>query len=267
MGILAVEHQRDHGLLVGERGRQRHVGAGIDGALEQAQHERRLVRDLFRERERLLHELFGFDHPVGEPERHRFLRPDGRAGEHHLLRPAERDLADQALRAAGAGEEPEIDLGHADLRRRGEHPDVGGQHQFRAAAEGEAVHRRDGGLVQGLDPAEEPMDRRRELFVVGEAPARVEIGDVAAGHERAARAGEHHDPHRFIRLDLAHGIVECAAGRHIKRVQPLRPVDGDDPCPARGLDQHGALAHAPLPFFISLSRRALAPLDRALRAR
>ena len=110
------------------------------------------------------------------------------------------------------------------------------------------------------------MDGRGELLVVGEAAARIEIGDIAAGYERAACAGEHHDPHRLVRLHLAHGVVEGAAGRHVERVQPLRPVNGDDPCPARGLDQHGALAHAPLLFFISLKRRALG-LSASLRCR
>ena len=112
------------------------------------------------------------------------------------------------MRAAGTGEEPEVDLGHADLRLRRQQPDVGGQHQLRTAAEGEAVDGSDGRLVQDLDPAEQPVNVLGELLVMGEALARVEIGDIAAGDERAARAGEQHDPHRLVRLDLAYRIVE-----------------------------------------------------------
>ena len=213
--VLAVEHQRDHRLLVGERRRQRHVGAGVDGALEQAQHERRLVGDPFGKRQRLVHQRLGRHDPVGEAQRQRLLRPDGRAGEHQLLRPAERNLADQALRAAGAGEEPEIDLGHADLRRRGQHPDVGRQHQFRPAAQRKAVDGGERGLVQGLDAAEEPVNPLGEFLVVGEAPAGVEIGDIAAGHEGPAGPGEHRHTHRLVRLDPAHGLVQRMAGGQV----------------------------------------------------
>ena len=88
---------------------------------------------------------------VDDAVRKRFRRPDRLAGDDHLQRLLRSDQARQALRAAGAGQEAELDLGQADARRRGSDPEMAGERQLEAAAERGAVQGRDDRLRHRLD--------------------------------------------------------------------------------------------------------------------
>ena len=79
---------------------------------------------------------------VDEPEPQRLLGVEAAAGQHQLHRPLLADHAREALGAAAAGDDPERDLGLAELGRLGGDDHVAEQRQLAAAAEREA---RDGG--------------------------------------------------------------------------------------------------------------------------
>jgi hypothetical protein len=80
---------------------------------------------------------------IGEADPQRLGGADDVAGEAQLLGLGDADPAGQALGAAEAGDDPELDLGLAELRVVGGDDEVAGQRQLAAAAEGEAVDRRD----------------------------------------------------------------------------------------------------------------------------
>ena len=83
--------------------------------------------------------------------------PDLLALEQELQRVARLHHARDALRAAGAGKQPDLHLGQADARLRivGGDAMVAGEAQLEAAAERHAVDRRDPRLAAGLQPAVE----------------------------------------------------------------------------------------------------------------
>ena len=68
--------------------------------------------------------------------------------------------ARQALRARVAAHDAELDLGRAQLRVLGRHPQVAGQGQLAAAAQREPVHGRDHRLAQALDAVEHALSAR-----------------------------------------------------------------------------------------------------------
>ena len=77
------------------------------------------------------------DDAVDEPEARGLLGADRVADEVHLQRLVLADEPRQALGAAEAGDDPELDLGLAEERRLGGDAHVAGHRQLAAAAEGE----------------------------------------------------------------------------------------------------------------------------------
>ena len=92
-------------------------------------------------------------------------RPDLLALEQHLQRVAGLHQARDALRAAGAGKQPDLDLGQADAGRVGVRHDavMAGERQLEGAAEADAVDRRGERLAAGLEPAVEQRQLARFL--------------------------------------------------------------------------------------------------------
>ena len=86
----------------------------------------------------------GGDHPVDQADAQRLVGVDLAAGEDQVLGPGRTDQAGQPLGAAAAGDDPEQDLGLAELGGVADDPEVAGQRQLAAAAEGVAGHRGDG---------------------------------------------------------------------------------------------------------------------------
>ena len=104
-------------------------------------------------------------------------------------RAARADEARQALRAAAAGDQPELDLRLAELRVVGADPDVAAHRELEAAAEAVAVDRRDERRARRVHPVAERLDPARRA---ASSPARLaqrrELLDVRAGDERALAA-------------------------------------------------------------------------------
>ena len=121
------------------------------------------------------------------------------ARRHHLQRLLRPHDARQPLRAAGAGQQAEIDFRQAAAGGGHGHAVVTGERHFQAAAQRRAVDRGDHGLGRILD---------RVLHVEQARALRrlAEFGDVGAGDEGAAFADEHD---RF-RVRVGDGLFEAA---------------------------------------------------------
>ena len=91
---------------------------------------------------------------VTSPNLQRGRGVDHVAGEDHLHRAAFADQARQALRAAAAAHDAEIDLGLGKSRVLARHADVARQRELVAAAETEAVDHRDHGFWKCVDRIE-----------------------------------------------------------------------------------------------------------------
>ena len=154
------------------------------------------------------------------PARERVLRRDRIARQDHRQRLLDADQARQALRAARAGDEAELDLGQAEPRAGRGDAEMAAQRQLEPAAERRAVHRRDGRLLHLVEHRDH-VDQARRLRRLAE------LRDVGAGDERAPRAGEDDgfDARVVTRRDdvfhdaLAHAMAQRIHGRI---------VDGDD---------------------------------------
>ncbi len=109
----------------------------------------------------------------------------------HLQRLLDADDARQPLGAASARQQAEIDLGQAAFGRTRGDTIVADQRDFQPAAERGAVNGRDHRLGRILD---------RGLHLGQRRPSRrlAELGDVGAGDERLAGAGQHDGLDRVV---------------------------------------------------------------------
>src|SRR5437773_823444 len=146
LGILAREKLLLQLALDRQRLAERNLEAGLDGALDAAHGLRGLGgrEELPRVLHHLRVEALRLEDVVHEAHRVCVLERERRAGRHELDRTGLADQAREALRAAGAGEHAERDLGEADLSRvlLGE-PDVRGHRDLQAAAHAVTVEGRD----------------------------------------------------------------------------------------------------------------------------
>ena len=142
------------------------------------------------------------------------------AGQDHRHRLVEADEARQALGAAGAGDQAELDLGQAEPCARRRHPEMAAERDFEAAAERRAVHRGDHRLFARLD--------RRDHVERGRLSRRLaELADVGAGNEGAPGADDDDRGGAGIRPRPRHRIDETGPQREAQRID-RRIVDGDD---------------------------------------
>ena len=165
--------------------------------------------------------IYVWGHPVHEPESQRLLGVDSPAGEHELHRALLADDARQTLRAAAAGDDPERDLGLAELGRLGGDDHVAQQRQLAPAAEREPRDGRDQRRAAIGDPLPERHRRGfstswnvRSAIALMSAPAANTSSLPAITMQCACSSAS-----SFLdrRRELLHHL-----GR--KRVPPLRPV-------------------------------------------
>ncbi len=195
---------------------------GKDLVFEVAHFSKRhlLVDRLARERERAFAQLALLDEPVDHAAFKRLLRGDRRSRKDRLERRFRADQARQALRAAGAGDQAELDFRQADFCARDRDPIMRDQRDLEAAAERRAVDRRDDGLSAILD-------RRLRLRQARPAHRLAEFGDVGAGDEGAAGADQHDRLGGGIGRRLGDAIAQRVAHPRRKRIDRRR-VDGQD---------------------------------------
>src|SRR5258708_1499590 len=133
---------------------------GLEGELDR---DRRIGRDLRQDRLCARDEIRRRHNLVDEADAMRLLGADRPAGKNELQRAALSDQARQALRAAGAGQQAELDFGLAELRRLRGDPEGAGERRLAAAAEREAVHRGDHGFAEVLDQLEHALSEAARL--------------------------------------------------------------------------------------------------------
>src|SRR5215213_3776975 len=170
------------------------VGAGgrLDRLLGHAQRDGALLGDAVGQLQGLRFEVGRGDDEVDEAEVVGVLRVDHVAREDQLHRLTLADESRQALGAAAAGDDAEVDLGLAEARRLAGDADVAGEGQLAAAAEAEAVDHGDDRLGEGVHGGEERARRHHVALRDGGAPH--ELTDVGAGDESLlARAGDDDD--------------------------------------------------------------------------
>jgi hypothetical protein len=130
--------------------------------------------------------------------------------------------ARQALCAAGAGNQAQLDLGQRDAGAGRSHAVVAAHRQFEPAAHGDRMHGGDdrlGGCFEREDHAQKVglLDRL----------GRAELLDVGAARERPARAGDHDRLHRRVVACLRQAIGNADAGGVAEAVD-RRIRQGDD---------------------------------------
>jgi hypothetical protein len=124
------------------------------------------------------------------------------AAQDQVLGPGRTDEARQPLGAATARDDAEQDLGLTEPGLGGSHPEVAGQCQLAAAAEGEARHRGDGGPRNGRDGVQRIEEQAADLpGLVGAG----ELRDVGAGREHPIAPGDHHGARRVSVSVVGHG--------------------------------------------------------------
>ena len=133
--------------------------------LHQPQRDRALRREEARRLARLVeHRVVD---GVDEADAQRLLRVDDAAGEDQLLGDAETAHAREPLRAAPARDDPEIDLGLAELRSARRVADVARERELAAAAERKAVDRSDRRLRHRLEQPAGLVPERSPLLRLG----------------------------------------------------------------------------------------------------
>jgi hypothetical protein len=180
------------------------------------------------------------------------------------------DQPRQALGAAGAGDQAELHLRQAEAGAGGGDAPGAGERQFQPAAEHGAVQRRAPRDRRGLDGGVDIGQVRRHRVAV-------EFGDIAAGDEGAAGAGDHGGAHAH-RRDLVHRVHQAGADRLAGGVD-RRVVDAHEGDIALARDADRAAHHTrsmasampwPTPMHMVQSarrrRRAAVPAPRSAPA-
>ena len=121
-----------------------------------------------------------------------------------------------------------------------------------SAAERVTVDSRDGRLVANLDLAEDAMHNLGELTEMGQAVARVEIGNIAARDKCPIPcAGNNDDPNFVVSLDAAENCFQLKQRGHVQRIEHFGAIDRyDRDMICSGFDN--ALIHARSPYHPTL---------------
>jgi hypothetical protein len=134
-------------------------------------------------------------HAVDQPELERLLGRHRIADQVHLERLVHPHQARQALGAAEAGDDPELDLRLAEQRRARGDAHVAGHRQLAAAAEGQAVDRGDRRDRPRAQLLEQRVAAVNELLA-GRLVHRGERLDVGArAVQERVRGGDHQRAH------------------------------------------------------------------------
>ena len=159
----------------------------VDLVVEVAHLAQRHVRvdHLARESDRALAQFSFFDQRIDDAPFQRLFGAERRAGKDGVERIFPPDQARQALRAASAGNEAELDFRQAELGRGNRDAVMAHQSHFEAAAQRRAVNCRDDRLGTASIARLRPRAARAlERFA--------EFGNVGAGDEGAPGADQHH---------------------------------------------------------------------------
>ncbi len=164
------------------------------------------------------------DHRIDQPPAAGLLSRDVARQQHHLHRVRARNDLGQVERAHARN--------HAVLHLRiAEHGVLGGEAEVAVErerhphADAIAVQRGDHGLVEGNAHS---GDRPHQDIGRHHAPGAVDLLDIRAGAEGLRpRARQDGDPHLAVVGDLLPDRAQPLLGRHVQRIEHLRPVERD----------------------------------------
>ena len=157
---------------------------------------------------------------LDQPVLQRFRGADRVTADDHLDRQFRTDRARQPLGATGARQQAEFDLGQAEPCLFGGDAEMTGERYFETAAERGAVY-------SGDDRLRRVLHRHQHFMQAGRLRRLAEFGDVGAGDEGAAAAGQHDGLHLGIGDRRLHAFENTAAHGGAQRVDG-RTVDRDD---------------------------------------
>src|SRR5690606_39186959 len=169
--------------------------------------------------------LVRLDDLVDQSDVQRLLRLDHPAAEDEVLGPGRPDQAGQPLRAAGAGDDAEQDLGLAQLGVAAGDAEVTAHGQLAAGAQRVAGDRGDGGFRDARDGAETVLDDGGAVDHVGVGHG-LHLLDVRARGEDLLAAVDDDGTHLRVGRDDAGGLPQRVLHRDVERVH-LGPVDAD----------------------------------------
>ena len=154
--------------------------------------------------------------------------------------------AQQALAAAEAGNQAEVDFRLADLGGICGDAQVAGHRQFQATAQCETIHACDDRFGHAFDLAHQGLAQQREITSLNGAES-VHFRDVGTGHERlGARPGQYHDAHLRIGGGVAEGIGQGLQGRGVEGIELVRALDGHGADGAVVSDSDQGIGHGKL---------------------
>ena len=204
-----------------------HLQAHVDRFLALTNRDRCIAGDTLGELHGFRHELIRRVNRIDEADAERFLRLDIAAGIDQFFCLSHADRADKALGSAKAGRDAEARFGLAEQCVFRSDADIAAQGQLAAAAEREAVDRRDDGHRQLLNLAEYRVALRAERAAfVGCHGAHG--ADIGTGDERfRARAGND-EAACFVGVNGVDDSFKVAEDFVVQCIEGLLPVDGDD---------------------------------------
>ena len=174
--------------------------------------QRSVRENRLHHRRRRRQQLGGGHDAIHQPDAKRFLRVDHFAGEQQLQRAALADEARQPLRAAVAWHESELHLGLTELRGLRRDANVARHRELAAAAEREAIHGGDHRLGRRLEATKHVLAALRERLRRDRAVL-LELGDVGAGDEGAAGAGEDDAANARVAAQRVDGMFRARRSR------------------------------------------------------
>src|SRR5262249_10229066 len=177
--------------------------------------------------ERPLHQLARLVDRVDEAEAERLRGVDGAPAEDQILGDGEPGDARQPLGAAPTRDDPEVDLGLAELCRARREAQVTRERELAAAAKSETVHGRDRWLRHGLEqPARLVAERAPALRLLGlEAAHVLDVGARDEGPVAGAR--EHDDACAVVAGELLQLVAQRRERLDVERVERLGARDRD----------------------------------------
>ena len=146
----------------------------------------------------------------------------GFAADDHVQRGFQAQQARQALRAAGAGQQAELDFGQGDRSLGRDHAVVAAHGQLQAAAHADRMNRRDHRLGRLL----EHLDHRQQMRLLRRALG-AEFGDVGAARKGLARTRDDDRLDAGIGIRLVHPLDDGPARGQAQAVD-RRIVQRDD---------------------------------------
>src|SRR3954454_19835298 len=215
------------GLDVG-RQRARHLAQRAKDPLVPLERQRRVGRDLGREREYGLLELVGVHDLVHEPHGTGAVGVHVAAGEEQLVRVREAAHLHEATQPGVTVDEPDLGRRHAELHAVDGHADVAGHRQLEAAAERVAVDRGDDRVAVCGERVDRVRERVRDQLLrrLREGALVVEVADVVSGREHGPVA-RHDEAARILLLDgVRDGVEDLVVERAaLVRVRDREPDD------------------------------------------